>query len=410
MLLLAGVGFTACDDDFDNTTVNYPASGIAYGVYESPYTAGNNEYSVVYTKDNTGKDMIYVKRIGKAETADSNTVYTVFVSDTVVYDDSVGMITATAESSFYADGYNGTKKTPATVYLAYQNDLKAYTLQLYSGSENKVATNVQAGATPHIEGMWTTPDEAEPFALYQLELGGVGVGILGDVNSDVINLFYDYSNGNATFYSDEAKTTAVATTAFNADYQLVTTINGKSVVTDPVVDESLVPVYNFTEDYTHTGDYTYKNLWSGTDAGLTLTCVSASDPTNAIFTISNWGYGVDFNFIWNMETNVISVPETFTGYTHSSYGDVYVADLGTYTGSSKYDAYNYYDKASATFHFMTIYYVSAGYFGYGDETFAITGEAASAIRKKMVSAKANYLAKNRAVKSVNEKSLILKKF
>lgn len=410
MLLLTAVGFTSCSDDFENTTVNYPASGISYGVYESPYTSGTSEYSVVYTKNSEGKDLVYVKKIGKSTDADSGTVYTVFVSEDVTYDDSVGLLTATASSSFYADGNNGTEKTAATVYLAYQNDLKTYTLQVYSGSEQKVSTNVNAGGQPYIAGLWSTADDATPYALFQIDADTTGLGIFGSVEGDVIDLYGDYSNGQGTLYTDAAKTTAAATVAFNSDYQLITTIDGQSVVTDPIVDESLVPTYNFGADYAHTGTYTYKNYLTGTDPGLSMTCVSDADPTAAIYTIGHWFYDVDFSFIWNMEDNTITIPETYTGYTHSSYGKVYVSDLSTYTGSATYLPYSYYDKSSATFHFMTIYYVSAGYFGYGDETFAITGEAAASIRKKLLSGKAHSLAKQNAQKKINEKSFVLKKF
>lgn len=410
MLLLSAVGFTSCSDDFENTTVNYPASGISYGVYESPYTSGTSEFSVVYTKSSEGKDLVYVKKIGKSTEADSGTVYTVFVSEDVAYDDSVGMLTATASSSFYADGNNGTEKTPATLYLAYQNDLKAYTLQIYVGSEQKVATNVNAGAQPYIAGMWTTADDAQPYALFQIDSDTTGLGIFGSVQGEVVDVYADYSNGQGTLYTDAEKTTAAATVSFNSDYQLVTTIDGQSVVTDPVVDESLVPTYHFGSGYAHTGTFTYKNMMSGTDPGLSMTCVTDADPTAAIFTIGHWFYDVDFSFVWNMEDNTITIPETFTGYTHSSYGPVYVSDLSTYTGSASYLPYNYYDKSSATFHFMTIYYVSAGYFGYGDETFAITGEAASSIRKKLLRVKAQSMAKKNTLNKVNEKSFVLKKF
>lgn len=407
VLLLAGVGFTSCDDDFDNTTVSYPGS-VSYGVFESPYTSGNDEYSVVFTKGYDGEDLLYVKRIGKAGTADSNTVYTVFVSDTVAYEDSVGMITATAASSFYGDGLNGTTRETATVYLAYQNDLKAYSLQIYSGSSIKVATNVYAGATPHVEGMWTTPDEASPYALFQLNTDGTGLGIFGDVNADVLDLAYATDGSNATL-TNLADTTTAATLAFNADAQLVATTDAGSVVVDPIVDESLVPSYTFDEDHTHTGDFSYDQVFGGTDPGLTLTCQSASNSSAAIFTISHWCYDVDFNFVWNMDDNTITVPEQFTGYTHSSYGDVYVSDLNTYVGSNS-QAASYYDATSATFYFNLIYYVDAGYFGYGYETFAITGEASAAIRKKMQELQARRHSNASISKRLDEKSLVLKKF
>jgi len=65
---------------------------------------------------------------------------------------------------------------------------------------------------------------------------------------------------------------------------------------------------------------------------------------------------------------------TFTGYTHSTYGDVYVADLATYNGDKASESdYGTFDETLGIFTIPTIYYVSAGYFGYGPEYLYIDG-------------------------------------
>ena len=102
------------------------------------------------------------------------------------------------------------------------------------------------------------------------------------------------------------------------------------------------------------------------DEGLVL---YESDKVDGRYKITDWGYGVDFIFQMN-EDGTCMVEDQFTGYTHSSYGDVYVDDLVDYTGNTD-SGYSYY--ADGVFHFAVIYYVSAGYFGYGEETFTLTG-------------------------------------
>jgi hypothetical protein len=65
------------------------------------------------------------------------------------------------------------------------------------------------------------------------------------------------------------------------------------------------------------------------------------------------------------------VPSQFSGYTHSSYGDVYVAeanDLNPEWGVPS----SSYDPETRTFSFGVAYYVSAGVFGKGVETFTLT--------------------------------------
>ena len=106
--------------------------------------------------------------------------------------------------------------------------------------------------------------------------------------------------------------------------------------------------------------------------------ISKSDADDT-YKISHWGYDVDFYFTWDKTTNQCQVAEQFTGYTHSSYGDVYVSDLPHYTDQVSYNDYPcYYDPETGTFTFNLIYYVSAGYFGMGAETFTVQWNAAAA--------------------------------
>lgn len=120
-----------------------------------------------------------------------------------------------------------------------------------------------------------------------------------------------------------------------------------------------------------TGTFTYAQFWEGDDPGLALLV----NPNYAnTYAINNWGGGIDMNFTWDKETNACHVNDQFTGYTHSTYGDVYVIELADYTGSTD-EGVSYYDPETQTFHFFVVYYVSAGYFGKGEEVFTLSDAA-----------------------------------
>lgn len=126
----------------------------------------------------------------------------------------------------------------------------------------------------------------------------------------------------------------------------------------------------------YVGTYSYNGedcFFSGDDPGLTL---YRNDNDATRYKIEHWGYDVDFIFTMQSDGTIV-VDDQETGYEHSSYGMVMVDDLTDYTGGTKY-GYSYYDSSTGTFYFAVVYYVSAGVFGYGYETFTLTGNAASA--------------------------------
>jgi hypothetical protein len=140
------------------------------------------------------------------------------------------------------------------------------------------------------------------------------------------------------------------------------------------------PPTNETWTEIATGDYVYTLFFANaddspyTDAGLAL-YQSDADPKR--YKIEHWGYDVDFIFTYDEATGEVLVADQETGYVHSSYGAVMVDDLVDYTGGVD-EGQSYY--ADGVFHFAVIYYVSAGSFGYGEETFTLN-RAASAPAK-----------------------------
>lgn len=114
-----------------------------------------------------------------------------------------------------------------------------------------------------------------------------------------------------------------------------------------------------------TGTYTYDDgMWEGDpaeDKGLVLQ-QRDDDPT--IYRIVGWLSGsTDFQFTYNEKSNEYTVTAQPTGVTHPSYGMIYI----------KQDSKNpsTWDEDTKTYHFYVEYYVSAGSFGTGEETFTL---------------------------------------
>ncbi|MDR0542414.1 MAG: hypothetical protein LBH19_09435 [Dysgonamonadaceae bacterium] len=132
-----------------------------------------------------------------------------------------------------------------------------------------------------------------------------------------------------------------------------------------------------------TGDYEYSLFFTDdndgpvTDVGLTL-YQSNSDPNR--YKIEHWGYDVDFIFTYNEATGEVMVADQEVGYVHPSYGTVMVDDLVDFYGGTNYGQ-SYYEDG--VFHFAVLYYVSAGIFGRGYETFTLTGSSLAAAKVKM---------------------------
>lgn len=148
-----------------------------------------------------------------------------------------------------------------------------------------------------------------------------------------------------------------------------------------------------------TGDYVYTLFFGSdeepaTDPGLELQYNAEED----VYRITHWGYDVDFTFTMDAETKKVHVPAQFTGVTHSTYGEVYVCEADDYKPEWE-DGPSFYDPETLTFHFHVTYFVSAGSFGHGDETFTLTPAEARrlGLDKKMPKV-------NRSLKPVSKKT------
>lgn len=126
--------------------------------------------------------------------------------------------------------------------------------------------------------------------------------------------------------------------------------------------------YTFSKYGTGTYYYNEDCFFDGEDAGLEVYKADGFE----VYYITKWGMNSEFHFSVKSNGQVV-VDDAFTGYTHSSYGKVNVKDCSLYWSDwdPAVDGAGYYDASSKTFHFMVVYYVSAGYFGYGEEAFKL---------------------------------------
>lgn len=126
---------------------------------------------------------------------------------------------------------------------------------------------------------------------------------------------------------------------------------------------------------TGTATFIYSAWMSGDDPGLPFTYrTSLNNKDKYQFKLEKWFYGVEVIFDYDASTGYVTCAPQFTGYTHSTYGDVYVSDIGTYKGDAATPAdYGKFDEEQGIFTIPLIYYVDAGYFGYGPEQLLIDG-------------------------------------
>lgn len=254
---------------------------------------------------------------------------------------------------------------------------------------------------------------------YSLTLEAAGLFSSDDKLGEVINFELGEDLGSvkyATFEGvlsdDEIAENAAA--IFSGDVEsTLTKESGYKVVEAPAGDYTLVAVLydvdgaqvgvesvNFTitsprswseykiGDYTYSVFFTDENDEPSVDPGLTLYQCN-EDPT--LFRIEHWGYDVNFAFTMDEKGNIL-VNNQVTGYEHPSYGMVMVDDIVDAYESTDYGV-SYLE--GNTFNFAVVYYVSAGVFGRGMETFTVTESQAKAIRKAIAQAKAEKKVKTR---------------
>jgi hypothetical protein len=186
----------------------------------------------------------------------------------------------------------------------------------------------------------------------------------------------DAVNSNLVVSYDPAKL------EYDVPYTISLALDGASEYGDATYSVTVTKPAPYLVDKSQstTGDYTYSQFFNGVDPDLDVTYqYNKYDENQVIYTVSHWGYDVDLNIymdksvVYEDGTYSVTVPDTFIGYVHSTYGNVYVADIYTYTGAEKYADYSYYDPEKGTFYLCLVYYCDEGVFANGYETFQLAG-------------------------------------
>ncbi len=123
---------------------------------------------------------------------------------------------------------------------------------------------------------------------------------------------------------------------------------------------------------TGTADYYYSGFFfSGDDPDLPfLYRQSVTSPNNYQLKVQKWGYGVELIMNYDSSTGEVYVPETFTGYVHPTYGNIYIADFTNYSAQAPK---GYFDTQKGIIALSVYYYDAEGPWNAGYEYLYIDG-------------------------------------
>lgn len=381
MLSLAALltlGLTSCVGDFEDTPVTYPAEGLAEtGVWQNGYLAGDYDYTAVRTKTADGDDLFYIVREGRPTGKDSGSVKMLFVSnDGTEYNSEIGMYTAYSDVTFYGDGANGTDSLQGSAYLAYQNNMQDYTLQLQTSDAARQFTCTtqktdDISAVPIPSGYWEGHGANGEYLLMLLD-PEESIAIIGSEDADAEYVEVTAEGGVITVKgTDSGKE---VTFAYNKAFQLEATLDGSTFVVDPLrASDSQPEVFIPVKVGTFTTEF-----FNGSDGGpysYNAYLLQSERNTNRYVILpyidNDQGMLVEVTSEQNEAgAYILEVEPTATGYEHPSYGMIWAQDAVDYgigeNGRSNFDG--------KLFTLNLAYYVSAGYFGEFQDTFKITGD------------------------------------
>lgn len=197
---------------------------------------------------------------------------------------------------------------------------------------------------------------------------------------------YYTAAGNADASDATFKVTFDGDGLAHVEAQMVAGSNTYNLTFDeePAVEHTWGAWADFAPKGEATGDYTHTILF--TNPVKIASCpvqvrYATDEPTLAQVKVSNWGKGalstagIDFIFEWNTADNKCVVPDQETGYVHSSYGMVSIADVSVWQGIDYYSNFPCtYNPATGIFSLSVVYKVSAGQFGYSGDSKGNTAE------------------------------------
>jgi len=132
--------------------------------------------------------------------------------------------------------------------------------------------------------------------------------------------------------------------------------------------------------------FTYTQMLGGTYDQEVYISQNLLNENQQKYILKDWFYGVDLEISYDASQTIpgtdyviLSVAPQFSGYTHPSYGQVYVADSYYYWHEFRgqdvtfMQVPSYYIPEEGLFVLNLAYFVSAGYFGYGEEYLQFPG-------------------------------------
>ena len=355
-LVVTGLGLTSCNNDFENTKVSYPAQ-MPYGYYQSQYTPeGNSEYALTYTTTSTGQPILVVKMRGKSTGADSGVYRNIIATTDVKYDPATGILSANSEGSLY--------DFPVLAFAAFQKDNNKVTLNVIKASDStrQVVSTLVKSQPSDIYGTWTANINGVQTTLVLNDKGQSTSTPDGGAKTVITHQF---ANGAGVITFADGTQGSVS---YNANGQLVMTINGQQVILDPAQSkaepEIMIPIYE--------GVYTSELFGS-----LGSCTLYQSNKDDSKYIIKPFVQNQDgMNFTYNKSTGVIVIKEQDTMYDFTQngqpYGHIFISDAVTKGADGAVPSS--YDAKTKTYTFNVVYFVKAGSFPAKTDVFVLQNE------------------------------------
>ena len=331
----------------ENGVITFPTQALVSGMGEQYMTYGNKngKFSVVLPGAGAPNEEVQWKSLGMAAYTE-DLITTFFKVENVTYDVEVQENVETPGIYRLVNAYGA-----AYPYNAEGDYDASKDYYIVIDARNPEQVSIDLSYT----GMNWGYGEFFVWSMAQYAMAN------GGTEEDALPYWGKLENGVITFPG------SALISGMGEDYMNYGNKNGKFAVVLPGYEQSQP---EFTEKV-GTGTYNYTQVFGGSyEYDLYR---DMNDPNR--YCIKDWCYDVDFVFTWNEDS--IHVEPQFIGYTHSTYGDVYVMDVDDYAGKEMFPSY--YDEETRTLYFGLVYYVTEGTFGHGYETFVLTEEQAEAI-------------------------------